>query len=340
MKWALQYLEKLKSLFERKAIVLMYHRVAEPESDVWELAVSPDRFEQHLKVLKNMGTVVSLQQLANSVHSGHLSKNSIAITFDDGYIDNFKIAKPLLEKYKLPATFFITSGQNEKEFWWDELEHVFLFTAHLPPVFSMVINERLIEFELTNETYLTKEISRKHRLWKACTDEPPTMRAKLFYSVWEQIKPLPFAAQDKYLQLIRKWAGLSLIPRPDYLTIEANQLKQLASNNLFTIGAHTVTHPALAYHNAGFQKKELCENRKFLQEITGQEINLLAYPYGNYNGETFQAASESGFYAAFTTDEKPLKSESKQYSLGRFQVKNLTGAEFKDQLKKWWLKEN
>ncbi len=109
----------------------------------------------------------------------------------------------------------------------------------------------------------------------------------------------------------------------------------MAANNLFTFGAHTVTHPALANHDAQFQKKELMENRRFLREVTGQDINLLAYPYGIYNEETLQVAAELGFKAAFTTEEKPVELNSSIYRLGRFQVTNLTGTAFTNQLKHW-----
>jgi peptidoglycan/xylan/chitin deacetylase (PgdA/CDA1 family) len=332
-------IDKIKNLFAHKAIVLMYHRIAERESDVWELAVSAYRFEQHLKILKKMRNVVPLQELANSVSSRRLLKNSIAITFDDGYIDNFKVAKPLLEKYGIPATFFITSGyiENETEFWWDELEHIILFTERLPPVFSMVIKENAIVFELKKEIYLTEEILHRQSLWKACTEAPPTLRAKLFYKLWEQLKPLPYPELSHYLEMIRKWADVPSLVRPDFRTVTAMELKELASGKLFTIGAHTLTHPALAYHSADFQKKELNENRKFLQELTGQNVGLLAYPYGNYNEDTLQTASDAGFSAAFTTEEGTIKSRSYRYKLGRFQVKNLTGTEFNDQLKKWSL---
>jgi peptidoglycan/xylan/chitin deacetylase (PgdA/CDA1 family) len=328
-------LNKIKKIFEHKAIVLMYHRIAESESDVWEIAVSPERFEQHLKVLQKMGNTVHLQQLASSINSHHLPKNSIAITFDDGYIDNFKIAKPLLEKYGLPATFFITSSNNEKEFWWDELERIILFAEHLPQVFSLPIGEETIAYELKNETYLTEETRQKHRLWKACTEEPPTIRARLFYKLWQLLKPLSYTEQQQHLQMLRKWANLPLLVRDDYKVMSPGELKQLALNNLFTIGAHTVTHPALGHHNAGFQKREISENKKFLEEIVNHDINLLAYPYGNYNEETLQIVSDSGFHAAFTTEEKTVKEKSPISGLGRFQVKNLTGAEFKDQLKLW-----
>jgi len=334
----LTLLNKIKDLVrpEAPAIVLMYHRIAEPESDVWELAVSPARFEQHLKVLKKIGNILSLQQLSHNINSNR-HKNNIAITFDDGYIDNFTNAKPLLEKYKIPATFFITTGQieSEKEFWWDELELIFLFTPHLPSTFSLTINNTLIASELKDEIDMSEDCRRKHRMWKACTEAPPTLRAKLFYSVWEQIKPLLSVEQDKYLKMIRNWAGLPMQVRTDYKTMSVPQLKQLATNDLFTIGAHTLTHPALAHHSDDFQRAELCSSREFLQGLTGQEISTLAYPYGNYNQDTLRIANECGFVSAFTTHERALTPGPNAYEHGRFQVKNLTGLEFKDQLKKW-----
>jgi len=315
----------------------MYHRIAEPESDVWEISVSPARFEDHLQVLKKMGNVVPLEQLADAVSAKSRPKNCIAIAFDDGYADNFIAAKPLLEKYGIPATFFIASGNVDRhdEFFWDELEHLILFSEHLPALFSMIINEHSIIFDLKDESFLVEEIRQKHRAWKAGIEEPPTIRAKLFYRLWEQIKRLPYPGQQQHLQLIKEWACQSLLPRPDYRTMSINELKEMAANKLFTLGAHTVTHPALAEHAAQFQKNELIENRSFLREVTGQDINLLAYPYGIYNKETLQVVSDLGFKAAFTTEEKLVELNSSIYRLGRFQVTNLTGTAFTYQLNHW-----
>ena len=102
----------------------MYHRIADSQADVWDIAVSPENLEEQLKFLKKKHSVILLKDLVKQVQNKWIKKNSVAITFDDGYADNFIIAKPLLEKYELPATFFIPSiniGQ-QKEFWRDELE--------------------------------------------------------------------------------------------------------------------------------------------------------------------------------------------------------------------------
>jgi peptidoglycan/xylan/chitin deacetylase (PgdA/CDA1 family) len=301
----------------------MYHRIAEPVSDVWEITVSADRFEQHLQVLQKMGNVVTLQQLADQIISNKLNRNTIAITFDDGYIDNFTVAKPLLEKYQLPATFFIASGNvgSDKEFWWDELEYIFLFSPLLPASLSIYISETQITLALKEEASLTEELKRKHSLWKACTEEPPTLRAKLFYKIWEQLRPLRFDLQQQYLQQIRTWANVPESTRPAYRMMNTAELKQMAVNPLFTIGVHTVTHPALAHQSILYQKTELLENRKFLAELTNHEVKLLAYPYGNYNSDTMTIVSDAQFNAAFTTEEKTIKSGSARYRLGRFQAK-------------------
>jgi peptidoglycan/xylan/chitin deacetylase (PgdA/CDA1 family) len=237
----------------------------------------------------------------------------------------------------LPATFFIASGNvgSEKEFWWDELEYIILFSPLLPPSLSMQISGTQITSALKEEASLTEELKRKHSLWKACTEEPPTLRAELFYKIWEQLRPLPFDLQQQYLQQIRTWANVPESTRPAYRMMNTAELKQMAVNPLFTIGVHTVTHPALAHQSIVYQKTELLENRKFLAELTNQEVKLLAYPYGNYSRDTMTIVSDAQFNAAFTTEEKTIKSGSARYSLGRFQAKNVTGAQLKEHLKQW-----
>jgi peptidoglycan/xylan/chitin deacetylase (PgdA/CDA1 family) len=87
---------------------LLYHRVNQLEPDPWELCVSPQHFSEHLEVIR---------QLAQRP----------CITFDDGYADNLEHALPRLERYDVPAKFFIVSGAigRRTEMWWDELDLLF-----------------------------------------------------------------------------------------------------------------------------------------------------------------------------------------------------------------------
>lgn len=108
-----------QSIVQPGVRVLMYHRVDRlPQYD--QLNVTPERFEQHLKILSGTGRVVSLAAAVSSLNDGSAedgsaeSSNGIAITFDDGYLDNLTQALPLLEKYQLPATIFITSRFSDQ----------------------------------------------------------------------------------------------------------------------------------------------------------------------------------------------------------------------------------
>jgi peptidoglycan/xylan/chitin deacetylase (PgdA/CDA1 family) len=90
--------------------ILMYHRVAAVQQDPWDLAVSPDTFEQQLAYLKRNNTTMALDKLVQGLRGGKLPDNAVAITFDDGYRDNLVQAKPLLAHYGLPATLFLATG--------------------------------------------------------------------------------------------------------------------------------------------------------------------------------------------------------------------------------------
>ncbi len=330
-------LHTFRKSYEPKALVLMYHRVAELETDVWRLAVRPQNFEEQLQVLRSNWHVVPLPELVHDMTQGRLRRNSIALTFDDGYLDNYAIARPLLEKYNLPATFFICSGNigSYAEFWWDELEHLILSTEELPHTLDIRINQELISFELGKEQHLTEDLRQKHQQWKAFVQEPPSLRCALYLKLWEQLKPLPGHLQQAYLQQIKVWAGTTGYVRPAYLSMNLEQLKDLARNNLFDIGAHTVSHPDLASLSPEAQRQELVKSKSFLEEAISREVTLLAYPYGSCNPETVRLAAEAGFHAAVTTQDCLVHPTSAKYKLGRFLVDDWSGKQLDACLKSW-----
>jgi peptidoglycan/xylan/chitin deacetylase (PgdA/CDA1 family) len=100
-------------------LILMYHRVATTASDPLELCVAPERFREHLELLRSLGRIVPLADIARARSNGLL----VAITFDDGYADNALAAAPLLEEQDAHATVFVVAGAvgSTKAFWWDRL---------------------------------------------------------------------------------------------------------------------------------------------------------------------------------------------------------------------------
>ena len=95
--------------------VLLYHRVFRPTIDAQLLSVYPENFEQHLIFLKENYELISTQTLKERIITKNLTNRSICLTFDDGYFDNFSEALPLLQKYQIPATIFVCTGNIDTE---------------------------------------------------------------------------------------------------------------------------------------------------------------------------------------------------------------------------------
>ena len=90
------------------AVILAYHSIGE---DGTAFSVTPKKFEEHMRWLKKKILMWSLNQLAAYRKAGSIPRNTIAITFDDGYRDNYTHALPILERYHFPATVFVITGK-------------------------------------------------------------------------------------------------------------------------------------------------------------------------------------------------------------------------------------
>lgn len=89
--------------------ILMYHKIDKAESRKGKLAVSPEVFEKQMSFLaRNKYNVISLQQLIGLIKNKEkIPHNTVVITFDDGYENNYSAAFPVLKKYNLKATIFV-----------------------------------------------------------------------------------------------------------------------------------------------------------------------------------------------------------------------------------------
>lgn len=109
----------LRSVCSRQFIILYYHRVIRKEErkDVESsgMCVNIDSFDKQMDFLKKYYNFVSEDDIIEAIEDRKkLSDYSVWITFDDGYEDNYKNAYPILKKYNIPATFFVTTGYINK----------------------------------------------------------------------------------------------------------------------------------------------------------------------------------------------------------------------------------
>jgi peptidoglycan/xylan/chitin deacetylase (PgdA/CDA1 family) len=103
------------------AVILGYHRIARAARDPFRLCVSPQHFSEHLEVLLRDRWPVPLERLVRRRTDGRGPRGVCAVTLDDGYVDALTAAKPLLERWGMPATVHVVTGAAGLRFWWDEL---------------------------------------------------------------------------------------------------------------------------------------------------------------------------------------------------------------------------
>ena len=110
------------------AVILQYHHVS--ESTPKSTSITPAQFEKHLQYLADEGfRVVALSTLIHALQQkAELPDKTVAITFDDGYIDNLTHAKPLLDKFNYPFTIFINPAiinqNSERYLSWQQLKNM------------------------------------------------------------------------------------------------------------------------------------------------------------------------------------------------------------------------
>jgi peptidoglycan/xylan/chitin deacetylase (PgdA/CDA1 family) len=293
--------------------------VEELKSDPQLLAVSPFNFEQHIKYLKENYNICSLSDLVESIKSKKILPKSVAITFDDGYADNYYNAYPILQKYDAPATIFITTSMigNNSGFWWDMLE--ILLSNEIPNVLEIEIHGKNYIYNTDNELNKRKSYTELHKL----------------------LKSMPSKYRDGIINKISEWAGVENMYLENRRVLNKDEIKKLASDKLIEIGAHTHGHPQLSALTKYEQYQEIRESKVILETITGRDIIVFSYPFGtmtDYNLDSIKICRKIGFEVACSNYQGQVRYNIDCLQLPRFIVRNWAIEVFKYQIKSFWYK--
>lgn len=327
----------LRNRLRPGALILMYHRVAEVDSDPWSLCVHPNHFVQHLDVLQQYCEPIRLSQLPLMLQNRTPLKRQVIITFDDGYADNFNIAKPLLERHNIPATIFVVSGKidQSQEFWWDELDRILLQPGTLPPTLSLKFDGQCHEWSLNQAAAYSTEDYEMYRSWSALGKDAPSDRHRLYRQLYERLHPLRLEVREAVLDQLRQWAGMTPLGRSSHRTVSTAELTALRHHKLIEIGAHTLTHPFLSILPVDQQEIEIQQSKAHLEDCLGQPVTSFSYPHGSYTEETVSMVRRAGFECACSSLVSPVYQCSDRFLLPRVEVQNWNGKQFAKWLSSW-----
>jgi len=304
----------VRRAFGRGCAILYYHRVNKLALDPFEQAVSPEIFREQLECLKEWATVLTLSQVVRMSLEGELPRRAVALTFDDGYADNLHEALPLLERYGIPATFFISSGYvgGKGEFWWDELERIFFFSPILPEQLELQIGGRVHEWKLRDSS----------------NDYAQRTLESVFRDVHAKIRELPSEEREDVLGRLLTWSGSDRTVRPTHRTMTAQEIAKLAASDLVEVGAHTVTHALLPVLSEDQRRAEIFDSKRELESIIGCEVKHFSYPYGACDEHCTQLVQRAGYASGCTVSARAVRAEANPYQLPRFWARGWQKNEF------------
>lgn len=330
---------RMQAAFSRiapKALILLYHRVATQTFDPQLLCVTPQHFAEHMEILRRNYHPCRLANLRRRQPFNAWQPSTVVVTFDDGYADNFQLARPILETYEVPATIFVVSGRVStlREFWWDALENILLFTPALPARLNLTIEQKIYSWNIKDK------VATPAQQWNVLDACPPDTRRQVYLDLMQLLRDLDVETRDAALAELYRWAGLDInAGRANYLSVTADELRALPKNGMVEVGAHTVNHPALSALPLTVQQKEIVESKSALETILDHPVNAFAYPFGerrDYTRDTAGLVRAAGFTCACSNFAGHVTALSDPYQLPRFLVRDWDGETFARQLAQWF----
>lgn len=328
-----------RNAFAHRAVILLYHRIAEPLCDPWELCVTPGRFELHLECLRRSYDVLSMHELRGKLKRGVVPDRAVAITFDDGYADNLNVAKPMLERFSAPATVFVATGPigSKRDFWWDQLATLLLLPSQLPDTLELYLRGQRVRWRLLQPA-AAKRRKGLHADGRTSNDVLLD-RNQLYYAVYNELRLLNTHSRSEVLDQIAEWSRAPCDWFRRQQTLTENELRELARGSLIEIGAHTVTHPVLSKLTQDEQRNEIIRSRERLSEILEKPITSFAYPHGtrrDFTRETACIVAGLGFDCACSAEAGAVWPSSDLYALPRMSVGNWDANVFEKMLRSCW----
>tara|TARA_Y100000034_G_C6894465_1_gene412097 strand:- start:1573 stop:2481 length:909 start_codon:yes stop_codon:yes gene_type:complete len=248
------------------AYILLYHGVTDAESigieNFSRKHMCAEEFEKQMKFLSENCEVTSLREMSNTLRDKkEYPEKYVSVTFDDTFKNVYDVAFPILKKYNIPATFFITTGMidTNRMFWVDELEEMINFSKSKKITIQI---PRSTTFFIRNNREKISAIN----------------AIKLF------LKSSPRDIRSKTLEDVKKKSGfLNAARAKNYKNLSSENIREISGTNGYEIGGHTVSHEILSCLSDDDLDREISNCISHLSRITEKKIDLFSYPEGQSN---------------------------------------------------------
>lgn len=278
----------MRSLRGRVA-VLMYHRVLTPD-DVARGRIQPgmyvlaDVFRLHMAYVARTFEVLSLAEALDRWEAGSLDprRRYCVITIDDGWLDTYRHAFPILKSYGLPATVFLATDfvGTSRWFWTDRLAA--LLDRYANPAAPAGVREE------------AEDVLRRHGL-----SVPPGGGLSDLDLLIETCKGHPPERVAALLEdLERPIGGLEGFSRA---FVDWDEVRDMSRHGI-SFGAHSASHRILSLLDRSDVRREVETSAAALERPDVARVGVFCYPNGGYNATVIEEVRRAGYRAAVTTD--------------------------------------
>lgn len=294
--------EFCRRLARRSLMVVTYHRVIGGSLTEQKMrpanSIYTEEFECQIKYLVRNCHIATGEEVRLFLTGEHsLPENSVFITFDDGYENNYTHAFPTLLKYRATAAFFLTTGligRGGARLWFDTLDRiVYRYNAE---VWVNVLNDFGLPGTIKNGVSL--------RLWIKGLTQPK--RDAVIEALVARLEPNPETGMEREVLEMMSW----------------DQVRKMAAEGM-TVGSHTLSHQILASASPEQVVEEITASRQIIEKETGKPCWCFAYPNGGVSDftESDKAALRSaGYLCAFTQIPGFATSVTDRFALPRVPV--------------------
>ncbi|HEY6334216.1 MAG TPA: polysaccharide deacetylase family protein [Blastocatellia bacterium] len=271
----------LGGLFGGGLRILAYHRVLndDPASFPYDggvISCSTRVFEEQVSFVAKNFDVISFNDL-RAFEDGRikLPGRPLVITFDDGYVDNYTNAFPVLKRAGISATIFLAAGYIGKDqlFWWDAVAYAVKHSR-----FRSVVLPQISPTPIQLESAANKQ--------------------RAVAAILQWIKGAPDASKNRLVEDLPQVLGVDLNPaRRQRMQLSWDEVREMAACNI-EFGSHTLTHPILSNVAPGQLEREIAGSKKLIEKELNKEIIAFAYPVGgkhHFNPEVAAAVAQTGY---------------------------------------------
>lgn len=296
-----------------RLLILGYHGIAIDDEHQWNpsLFMRQDCFRERLEIIKQSGcTIVMLDEGLRRLFTGDLPPNSVALTFDDGSYDFYKQAYPVLKEFDVPVTLYLTT----------------FYSYYNRPVFRPTVS--YILWKGRTSTLNLKALTGQDM---QLTLLNPAERAKAFEEMIDFAVKNKLSAEEKDALNVNLAKELNidydiLLQKRILHIMTPDEVSRLATDGV-DVQLHTHRHRTPTVRE--LFTREIKDNRKSIQSMTGSSPTHFCYPAGVYDESFVPWLKEMGVESATTCDPDLATRSSNPYFLPRLiDNSNLSPVEF------------